>query len=313
MAAFQAAKSQADNTTLPESQVVKKSSEAAEALFGGPVLVAPILTLKSDNLKKAVTAGRSTDGTLRHAARPLVMEDWLNGIARVRDNMNELESVLLYADALLPDSPAKPQLSPAQLPYRFVKNPNNNNVIHDNWVGIEIPSDYWGKHTPDPTIAYLPGEEAYRKDKLSLVFAFPANFSNMAQCGGLLSDEWNETIPDTKQTTGIAFHYNQPNTAAPQNLLLAVQYNEVMAPNWTMDGLFKCVLSAFRLAKIRAVDPDMFIDQGFNAPAHLLPGVVLKVTDPNKEDDIAVDFGANIGQRLFKVRGGTAGSVGGQK
>lgn len=311
---FQAAKTQADNAALPEAQVLKQSREAAEALFGGPVLVAPILTLKSAKLKSAVADGNlpPASGTLRQAQRPLVIEDWLNGIARVRDNMNELESALLYADALLPDGPAKPRLSPAQLPYR----------ANDNWVGVEIPPNYWVNHVPVPNASYPSGEEPHRKDKLSLVFAFPANFSTMAQCGGLLSDEWNETIPNTHQTTGIAFHYNQPNTAPPQNLLLAVHYNENEVGNqkWSMDSLFNCVLSAFRLAKIRAVDADMFIslqsktdgsNTGFDAPAHMLPGAVLKVTDPNIEDDISVDFGANIDQRLFKLRGTAGGGSGG--
>lgn len=310
--AFQAAKAQADNTALPEAQVLKQSRAAAEALFGGPVVLAPLLTLKSAKLKSAVADGNlpAATGTLRHAQRPLVMEDWLNGIARVRENMNELENLLLYADALLPDEPAKPRLSPAQLPYR----------ASDNWVGVEIPPNYWQNHTPAPNVSYPAGEEPDRKDKLSLVFAFPADFSSLNQCGGLLSDEWNEIIPDTHQTTGIAFHYNQPNAVAPQNMLLAVHYNETLSPNWNTDDLFNCILSAFRLAKVRAVESDMFIplqskpdgsNNGFDAPAHMLPGVVVKVTDPNLEDDISADFGVNIAQRLFNVKGGTGGGTGG--
>jgi len=42
------------------------------------------------------------------------------------------------------------------------------------------------------------------------------------ELAGLIVDEWDETIPSNKVNAAITYHYNRPNTEAPQCILLAV-------------------------------------------------------------------------------------------
>ena len=51
---------------------------------------------------------------------------------------------------------------------------------------------------------------------------------------GLLIDEWVEIIPNAKETTGVAFQFNPPDSFAPQSILLAVP--PVPDKAWTGDS-----------------------------------------------------------------------------
>lgn len=73
----------------------------------------------------------------------------------------------------------------------------------------------------------------------------------------LVVDEWTELIPNEEELTGIAFHYDAPNTEPPQTLLLAVSQRTLANDGrWTWDELLGFVHLALRLAKMRAVGPD---------------------------------------------------------
>jgi hypothetical protein len=89
---------------------------------------------------------------------------------------------------------------------------------------------------------------------------------------GLLIDEWVEVIPAASEVTGIAFHFNQPNSEPPQVSLLAVTPEITGA--WTWDKLVGIVQDTFLRAKLRAVEPDQLGDTAFG---HLLPAVVAPV------------------------------------
>jgi hypothetical protein len=90
---------------------------------------------------------------------------------------------------------------------------------------------------------------------------------------GLLIDEWNETIPNRIETTGIAIHYNQPNTEPPQCILLAVSPN--VNGRWEWDDLVETITDTFDRAKRRAVEPDFLRTTPY---AQLLPAVLSSFT-----------------------------------
>jgi hypothetical protein len=73
----------------------------------------------------------------------------------------------------------------------------------------------------------------------------------------LVIDEWHELIPNEAELTGVAFHYDAPNTEPPQTLLIAVS-QRTLANNgrWTWEELVGCVHQALTLARMRAVGPD---------------------------------------------------------
>ena len=69
---------------------------------------------------------------------------------------------------------------------------------------------------------------------LYTAFVAKATLAPTEACG-LLIDEWTELIPAKEETTGIAFHYDRPNSEAPQALLLVEPTQ--LAGNWHWNDL----------------------------------------------------------------------------
>jgi hypothetical protein len=120
-------------------------------------------------------------------------------------------------------------------------------------------------------------EEKDRKNPVSLVIAISSSSlattggfppSDAKKLAGLVIDEWIEKIPSPEQDTTIAFHYDAPNSEAPQCLLLAVSPND--RHDWTDDTIADVVLEAMDLMKIRAVDY-----RSVKELANFLPTIVL--------------------------------------
>jgi len=80
---------------------------------------------------------------------------------------------------------------------------------------------------------------------------------------GLLIDEWQEEVPDPQANTGIALRYDQPDTEAPNAVLLALTLPG--STGWDWEALHTAVHDNLKLAKLRAIDPDIlkesFLDQ----------------------------------------------------
>ncbi|HEX5085354.1 MAG TPA: hypothetical protein VFY40_25225, partial [Blastocatellia bacterium] len=166
---------------------------------------------------------------------PMASTTWFQRMARVREGVARLSDSLGYAEAL---GGEKLNLSVAQLPY----------AGGDRWVGL--PLEAGGK---------LPG------GKLSLVVQSVTPIDARQPIAGLLIDEWVETVPNAKETTGVALQYDQPNSVPPQTILIAVP--PVLGLPWTVGSLQQVLLETLDLARIRAVDPDALGEVGHYLPA----------------------------------------------
>ena len=84
-------------------------------------------------------------------------------------------------------------------------------------------------------------------------------------------DAWNETIPNSIETTGVAVHYNQPNSEPPQAVLLAVTPD--VTGHWDWEDLVATIEETLERAKLRAVEPDQIGDSALGQflPAFLTP------------------------------------------
>ncbi|HWO66641.1 MAG TPA: hypothetical protein VNO31_42080, partial [Umezawaea sp.] len=241
---------------------VRAGTDALKALLGEDVLSVPEFTPPSTVVQQWRKALADSDKLVAHLkpARDFPVDDWLAGMARVRDKPRLWEQTGLLADALLgPGGPlgigapdwAEPQLSPVQLPY----------VPKDHWLGLEFAKD------PD-----LPDQ--LDEDRLLFTAHYATNLNGNQQCG-LLLDEWTEVIPAERETTGVAVHYNGPDSEPPQAMLLVVPPVRVAGGQWATTDLVDAITETFELAKTRAVEP---AHVGATAFAHLLPAAVLPAT-----------------------------------
>jgi hypothetical protein len=237
---------------------VQAGKDALTAMLGDDVLVVPEFTAPEPLASDWRKARNDSDDLLDHlGARDFPVDDWLHGVARVRDKPRQWEKAVLLSDALrgrggglLGDLTGwqEPQLTPVQLPFR------NN----DRWLGLEF--------APGTTLT---------EDRLLFTahYAAPPPLLGSATHCGLLLDEWTEVIPAASETTGVAVHFDRPDSEPPQAMLLVTP--PVRTGTWRTDDLLAAINETLDLAKSRAVEP-VHLD---NTPyAQLLPATVMSAT-----------------------------------
>ncbi|TFV94745.1 hypothetical protein E4S40_12105 [Algoriphagus kandeliae] len=214
---------------IDQGKWISFASEFSTKFFGSGFKIVPKITLSNESDLSGQLSMHRSESPLRHQ-NEAQLQDWWSGISLVRNRLGYLETVSILGEVLHDDQIS---FQPVQLPFDL----NNLPPIaeRDYWLGAEFPDSY----IPDG-------------DRLSLLIFGKENLQ--ANCCSLFLDEWMEIIPDPKETTGIAFHFNQPDSRAPQSLLLAVPPEK--RGTWDFEELALCVEEAFQLAKLRAVEPD---------------------------------------------------------
>ena len=181
--------------------------------------------------------------------RNLAVDEWLQGIAAVRAPSRLLDELHTHA-AMFDREP--PPLTPLQLPF--------DKKAH--WIAVEYPE------VPIEELD-LPNVFVPRGEFLSIVRELPEGHDADDEQAGMLIDEWSEVIPNRFETTGIAGHYDQPNTEPPQCVLVAV--SPTIKGHWEWDDLVDMLIDTFDRAKRRAVEPDFLRTTPY---AQLLPAVL---------------------------------------
>ncbi|MEV7037789.1 hypothetical protein [Amycolatopsis sp. NPDC051061] len=249
-----------DQAVTPSDRT-KAAIEALQAMLGTDVLVVPEYALPNQLAEDLHDALDDSDDLVKHLTqapvnRDFPVDDWLHGIARVRDMPRLWERVILLSDAVRGDggllgSDAEDdddtRLQPIQLPLRS----------GDHWLGMEFAAG------ADLT-----------EDRLLFTAHYATEPSSNAdsECG-LLFDEWTEVIPAERETTSIAVHADSPDSEPPQAMLLVTP--PVKTGTWAADDLVAAVNETFDLAKTRLVEPVHLDDTGY---AQLLPATVLSAT-----------------------------------
>lgn len=245
---------------LTVEQKVDRYRDAARKVLGPDFNLLPRFAMKNaDELAAAQEfRDRAPDkGLIRYSADPLIAEEWFQGVARVRERLEILETMATLGDAF---GKPVPILRPLQLPFRET----------DYWVAMEYPKA--PPSIPDNAEAATPFLPV--GDFLSVAQQLPSSgFDPTAPQTGLLVDAWSEVIPNRVETTGIAVHYNQPNTEPPQVLLLAV--TPELTGAWKWEDLVAILEDTLKRAKLRAVEPDHL---GESALGHFLPAVLTPTT-----------------------------------
>jgi hypothetical protein len=241
-----------------ERDRAKRLIEIAQIIFGRSFKVYPEFTLHNTG-DYNLSLGNSS---LQASAAPILIDEWMHGISRVRKPMNGYRKLMLVAESVTARDFTTHKV--VQLPLHAAGT--------DKWLGLEIPAGY-----------------EVAGDTLSLVMELPAGYNAAQPQAGILLDEWTEAIPDPNVTTGIAMNYDDPNNEAPQSLLLAV--TPEIKGRWLWNDLMDTLNETLDMAKKRAVEPDM-IQQ--TILSQVLPAIMAPVNGTSAAPGL--DFGRNIVQ-----------------
>ncbi|MBV9062277.1 MAG: hypothetical protein JOY77_05025 [Alphaproteobacteria bacterium] len=220
------------------------------AVFGDSFTVLPQFSFIVAGAAEFANALASS--TAAQGGDPLAVNTWFARCAQARDAVARLGSCLQRAEVL--GTGAKPNLSVAQLPF----------IAGERWVGLP----------PLPAAAMPPS-------KLSLVLHTVGAINASQVITGLLVDEWVETIPNSRETTALAFQFDGPNSCAAQSVLIAVP--PVPGQDWTTETLRRVLMETLDLAKLRAVDTG-----SLGQAAQYLPGLYLALN--TSDHAVSTDF-----------------------
>ncbi|MBK8816036.1 MAG: hypothetical protein IPN42_11320 [Methylococcaceae bacterium] len=201
---------------------VKLLVEGLQALFGNQFLVLPLF----NSPNKAELANAIAASSHIQDDDPLAVVTWHQRASRVHDGIGRLHDVFLYTEALATGE--RMNLHVAQLPF----------LENDRWVGLPLAS-----------------EQNIPFGRLSLIAHIPENIDFNNAIAGLYIGEIADFVPHAKETTGIVYQYDQPNSVAPQAVLLAVPPDMTVA-HWTENTLEQVLIETLDLARIRAVGPE---------------------------------------------------------
>lgn len=257
-----------DKLTLAAAETVssiksKLYTDASKAIAGDDFLIIPRFKFSNpeelkqslDDQAQLLKFATESVGT----TETLAIETWVQSVSRVRPATAKFETLRMMTEAM---SENEVVLSVAQVPFR----------PGDSWVGMEFPTEFGGKpfNITGDTVAFtVHGSSAKNVEELQSV---------------LMIDEWTEKIPIDEEITGIAYHYNQPNAAAPQSLILAIE--PTGGAKWDWDSLQGILNDTFRRTKTRAVEPDHIMEH--EALRVLLPMTIASF-DVN-EANVSLDY-----------------------
>jgi hypothetical protein len=194
---------------------------------------------------------------------------FLQQAALVRPGVARWRQLALYTGALGVDGP---QLDLMQLPF----------LPGETWVGLPFGTGAPPSSGRASLLALSPGGSA---------------LSPSDTWRGLLIDEWVEIIPNRTESTGVAFHYDNPGAEAGQAILVAVPART--GNNWLLDDLVGAVDETADLVKVRGVDAQL-LDMG-----QLLPAIFFSENSQSQHTASTSWFGGLFQAVVGSVLGGT--------
>ena len=223
---------------------------AAKTILGDDMLLIPRFTLssaKATEVENVYAAKETILDFIKTEGVDLPVDDWFGGVARVREKSHEWENVSFLSTAF--NTSASSELMPLQFPY----------MENDRWLAVK-----YKKADEDYTIS---------GDKLLYTAHFAKPFDKTKPVCGIVVDEWTEVIPSDKETTGIAFHYDQPNSEPPQTMLLVTP--PVFRGEWDWENIVLSLEETLSTAKKRAIEPSQVEGTSYS---QFLPTTITAVT-----------------------------------
>lgn len=240
-----------DRTTATPAEQQEHDVARLRHVFGAAFIVLPqFLAANPGELVQAFAASAAVqDGDPREVYR------WLKAMTRVRAGAAALGDAFLNLDAISGTDLLR--LHVGQLPFQD----------GDRWIGLPNAPN----RVPEA-------------NRLSLIAQMAEGFDWSGALAGLVVDEWVETLASSSETTAVTFHFDQPDSRAPNAVLLAVPPH----PNrpWDLATLENILLETVELMKVRAVDTEALAQMGQILPALFFASNVQGKT-------VATDFSRN--------------------
>ncbi len=226
--------------------VNKYHIEIIKTVFGGEFLVTPRFNiLSADDFNEGVANGQKI-------AKPSAVRRWFGNVSRVHGGAAAFNRYILAGSALRINK--SNSLLALQLPVN----------VNEKWVGNSL------------------NESVIDGSRLNLVIFREKLQKDYNSVSGFVIDEWNETVLNKEETTGIAFHYESPGAEPPQTILIAV-LPDINEQKWTSDMLEKVLNETLELAKIRSVGRNELNDLG-----QILPAIYL--TNNSNKDTVSTEL-----------------------
>lgn len=231
--------------SLKITEQADKLQSTARLILGDSFRMIPKFSLPASQKAEINNSWNATSDLLAFASTTRLnpVEDWLFGIARVHEKMKSVESLLLLREAFALDENDF-ALHPLQFPF---------STTDYHWLALPYPN------TVD-----------LEKGNRLLFTVVGSNISSSpAELCGVLIDEWTELIPAKEETTGLTFHYDRPNSEAPQTMLLVTPTQ--LTGNWNWNDLVDALINTLDSARLRAVQPDLLEKTPLGS---LLPAII---------------------------------------
>jgi hypothetical protein len=260
----------ADATAATEGKAqVDLLLQAGKQLFHEDFKIVPSFTMPADKADEWANSYGATNQLLDHLINTnkvdFPVDEWLYGVARVREKMYHWENATILSEAF---GSTERVLQPVQLPF--------NNT--DSWLAMAYPQNY-----------------VIDSDRLLYTAHYAVPFDKTKQQCGLLLDEWTEVIPAREETIGVAFHYDRPNSEPPQVMLLAMPSD--FRGSWQWQDLVNILHETLDMAKKRAIEPANIDSRDY---ARFLPAVVSSMTVYPLTSSLNFAFNNNVHEILSK-------------
>lgn len=222
--------------------------EAFKQLFDANYFVLPLFKIRQEE-QSYLSLMLNYSSTLKndHTNNDLLTEEWMSSIAKVKKNAEHYELLSILSSTVHLSNINKTAIIPLQLPY--------SSDGTERWLGASVANN-----------------NALKEGRVAIGACVPNGHVASGYQAGIMVEEWMDVIPFNEHTTGVSFHYNQPNAKAPQCLILGL--TPQITGNWKWNDLVDMLNETLDLAKKRGIDYEEIAP----TPVGQLPGLTFPIT-----------------------------------
>lgn len=236
------------NINEDQTNYVEKIIDACKDLFDSNFVVLPLFEIREQE-QDYLSLMINNLSTLKddHLDNDLLTEQWLASISKIKENAKNYELVSILASNVDFMYNHDRCILPLQIPYASDGT--------ERWLGTSVKE-----------------QSSLKEGRISFGASVPNNHNLSGDQAGIMIDEWVDVVPLKEHNTGISFHYDQPNSKAPQCLILGL--TPQITGRWRWDDLIDMLNETLDLAKKRGVDYEQISSTAIGQ----LPGMITPFT-----------------------------------